>query len=187
MQLIDCAVQSLSEGGFVATSIAEVARRAGVSKGVVTYHFPTKDVLLRAVVTALYDQAGSQIGAEVATAPAALDALVRYIEANLGLAPPPAPLGRAALELAATRRRGDGEAALTPTQSDPVAAHLQGLIQQGVDNGEFASVDAAMLAMIIRAAIDTAAAHTATVPAFNPHRFERELVRLVRTALGARS
>jgi AcrR family transcriptional regulator len=49
-QLVACAVDAIVEVGFQRTSVAEVARRAGVSKGVVTYHFPAKDELISAVV-----------------------------------------------------------------------------------------------------------------------------------------
>ena len=49
-QLVACAIDAIVELGFQRTSVAEVARRADVSKGVVTYHFPAKDELISAVV-----------------------------------------------------------------------------------------------------------------------------------------
>ena len=49
-QLVDCAIDAIAELGFPRTSVAEVARRAGVSKGVVTYHFAAKDDLISAVI-----------------------------------------------------------------------------------------------------------------------------------------
>jgi AcrR family transcriptional regulator len=49
-QLVDCMIDAVVELGFPRASVAEVARRAGVSKGVVTYHFAAKDDLIRAVI-----------------------------------------------------------------------------------------------------------------------------------------
>ncbi len=49
-QLVACAIDATFELGFQRSSVAEIARRAGVSKGVVTYHFPAKEELIRAVV-----------------------------------------------------------------------------------------------------------------------------------------
>jgi TetR/AcrR family transcriptional regulator, fatty acid metabolism regulator protein len=49
-QLVDCAIDAIAELGFPRTSVAEVARRAGVSKGVVTYHFAAKDDLIGTVI-----------------------------------------------------------------------------------------------------------------------------------------
>jgi TetR/AcrR family transcriptional regulator, fatty acid metabolism regulator protein len=50
-QLVACAIDAIVEVGYPRASVAEVARRAGVSKGVVTYHFPAKDDLIQAVIT----------------------------------------------------------------------------------------------------------------------------------------
>jgi AcrR family transcriptional regulator len=49
-QLVGCAIDAIAELGFGRASVAEVARRAGVSKGVVTYHFAAKDELIGAVI-----------------------------------------------------------------------------------------------------------------------------------------
>ncbi len=49
-QLVACAIDAVVDVGFQRTSVAEVARRADVSKGVVTYYFPAKDELISAVV-----------------------------------------------------------------------------------------------------------------------------------------
>ena len=54
-QLVDCAIDAIAELGFPRTSVAEVARRAGVSKGVVTYHFAAKDDLIGAVIAYVLD------------------------------------------------------------------------------------------------------------------------------------
>jgi TetR/AcrR family transcriptional regulator, fatty acid metabolism regulator protein len=49
-QLVECTIAAIAELGYPRTTVAEVARRAGVSKGVVTYHFPAKDDLIQAVI-----------------------------------------------------------------------------------------------------------------------------------------
>lgn len=58
-QLVGCTIDAIAELGFPRTSVAEVARRAGVSKGVVTYHFAAKDDLISAVIA---DVLGSMSG-----------------------------------------------------------------------------------------------------------------------------
>lgn len=49
-QLVECAIDAIVEVGYPRASVAEVARRARVSKGVVTYHFPAKNDLIEAVI-----------------------------------------------------------------------------------------------------------------------------------------
>lgn len=49
-QLVSCMIEVIAEVGFARASVGELARRAGVSKGVVTYHFAAKDDLIRAAI-----------------------------------------------------------------------------------------------------------------------------------------
>lgn len=49
-RLLDATVTSLVEVGFSGTSTTEVARRAGVSRGAQTHHFPTKADLVVAAI-----------------------------------------------------------------------------------------------------------------------------------------
>jgi TetR/AcrR family transcriptional regulator, fatty acid metabolism regulator protein len=62
VQLVDRAIASISELGYQRTSVAEVARRAGVSKGVVTYHFAARDDLIHAVVAEIFDSITTHVG-----------------------------------------------------------------------------------------------------------------------------
>lgn len=48
-RLIDAAIQSLSELGYAATTTQVVTERAGVSRGAILHHFPTKVDLMVAV------------------------------------------------------------------------------------------------------------------------------------------
>ena len=50
-ELIEAALELFVEKGFAATRSEEVAIRAGVSKGTLYLYFPTKEDLLRAVIT----------------------------------------------------------------------------------------------------------------------------------------
>ncbi len=54
-QLLGCVIDTIVDLGFQGMSVSEVARRAGVSKGVVTYHFAAKDDLIYEVVAQIFD------------------------------------------------------------------------------------------------------------------------------------
>jgi TetR/AcrR family transcriptional regulator, fatty acid metabolism regulator protein len=54
-QLLGCAIDAIVDLGFQGMSVGEVARRAGVSKGVVTYHFAAKTDLIYEVVAQIFD------------------------------------------------------------------------------------------------------------------------------------
>ena len=49
-RLLDAAVLRFSEQGVAGTTVAEIAKHAGVTSAMVHYYFKTKDQLLDAVV-----------------------------------------------------------------------------------------------------------------------------------------
>ena len=53
VQLIEVTIDSLAEVGYVGTTLAEIARRAGVSPGLVSHYFGEKDGLLEAAFRTL--------------------------------------------------------------------------------------------------------------------------------------
>ena len=176
-QLVGCAVDALVEQGFARTSVAEVARRAGVSKGVVTYHFPSKEELLGEVVVSLYRDAGEQIARADASG-SVMSTLAAYITSNLAFVAENPRHVRAVMEVAANLRPADGRGA------DPLATHLQELIERGQASGELTeAVDAGVLAVTIRASIDAAAARAACDPTADPRAHAGHLATIVRRAL----
>jgi AcrR family transcriptional regulator len=52
--ILNCAAEVFAEKGYRAASIQDVADSAGMTKGAVYFHFPSKDILTVAVVEELY-------------------------------------------------------------------------------------------------------------------------------------
>lgn len=178
-QLLDCAIDALVEEGYAGTSIAEVARRAGVSKGVVTYHFPSKEDLLGEVAASLYRDAGKQISQATGGSDSVLDGLTEYIRSNLAFVAEHPRHVHAVMEVAANTRTTYG----APRSEDPLSAHLRELIERGQATGELAEVDAGVLAVTIRASIDAAAARAACDPTAEPRSHAKHLITIVRRTL----
>ncbi len=55
-RIVDAAVTAFAEQGFQASSTRDIAARAGVTQGLVTYHFDSKDALWRAAATQIFGQ-----------------------------------------------------------------------------------------------------------------------------------
>ena len=49
-QIIDAAIRVLARQGYARTSLLDIAKEAGMSKGALHYHYPTKDALIHAVL-----------------------------------------------------------------------------------------------------------------------------------------
>lgn len=178
-QILACAIEAIAESGYGRASLAEIARRAGVSKGVVSYYFTSKDELLAQVVVDVYRRAGAAIAArtDAETDPSAV--LTAYVEANLAfLGRHPADL-RAVTEIVMNLRAPDGAPRFAPSGADPVLAHLERLLRDGQETGVFRDFDAHALAILVRGAIDTASGRLVTDPDFDLGTYTRELVSVV--------
>lgn len=88
--ILDAAVDALVEIGYAATTTQEVNRRAGVSRGALLHHFPTRESLVVAAVGHLVERRLTELLSRPRTGDEGLEILV---EAFSG------PLFDAALEL----------------------------------------------------------------------------------------
>ncbi|MGP3706192.1 TetR/AcrR family transcriptional regulator [Gordonia paraffinivorans] len=89
-RVLDAAIEALVEVGYAGTTTQEVNRRAGVSRGALLHHFPTRESLVVAAVDHLVERRLAEVLSRPRTGDEGLEVL---IEAFSG------PLFDAALEL----------------------------------------------------------------------------------------
>ncbi len=78
--IIRAAIDLFAKKGFHATSTAEVARLAGVSEGIVFYHFQTKEGILVHLLTSVLEDYIRDMARTVREAASGLEAVERYID-----------------------------------------------------------------------------------------------------------
>jgi AcrR family transcriptional regulator len=78
-RIVDVAVESLVEAGFAATTTVEVQRRAGLSRGALLHHFPTREQLFTAAVHRLVQVNLEAMWEELAAAPTDADPVTRGV------------------------------------------------------------------------------------------------------------
>ena len=83
-QLIEVTIDSLAEGGYVGTTLAEIARRADVSPGLVAHYFDDKDGLLEAAFRKLARVVAMLMRERLALARTPRARVQAVIDANLG-------------------------------------------------------------------------------------------------------
>ena len=84
VQLIEVTIDSLAEVGFVGTTLAEIARRAGVSPGLVAHYFGDKEGLLEAAFRTLARVVAVRMRERFALASTPRARVQAVIDANLG-------------------------------------------------------------------------------------------------------
>lgn len=176
-QMIECAAQEIAENGYGAASLVAIARRAGVSRGVISYHFANRDDLFDAVVATFYADAAAYIIPRMAEHDGVRTQLSAFIQANLDyLAEHPVEV-RAASEIAANHRLATGER-LEEVRPEPAAgrAGLIDLLAQGQATGELRSFDTNAMAIAMRHAIDGAIAELERNPDFDTSAYAHELI-----------
>jgi betaine-aldehyde dehydrogenase len=82
-QLIGVTIDSLAELGYVSSTLAQIAGRAGVSPGLVAHYFGDKEGLLEAAFRSLARRVGDQVRARLARARTPRGRIQAVIDANL--------------------------------------------------------------------------------------------------------
>lgn len=82
-QLVEVTIDSLAELGYVGTTLAQIANRAGVSPGLVAHYFGDKDGLLDAAFRSLARRVGNQVRARLRRVSTPRGRIQAVIDANL--------------------------------------------------------------------------------------------------------
>jgi len=71
--LIEAGLACLAKGGILGFTIDQICREAGVSRGLITHHFKSKDGLLAAVYATMYERTLQRIAPESGEEPGIVD------------------------------------------------------------------------------------------------------------------
>lgn len=153
-QIIEAAIETIAEVGYPNASLARIARTAGISKGVISYHFNGKDELMDQVVTGVYTEIAETVVPRILaqdSAPAMLRTHVRSV-AEYGLA----HRGRLAAvgEIFIHARDAEGNPRFGAHQAEALYESLEGLFRSGQESGEFRDFDVRVMAVSQQASID---------------------------------
>jgi AcrR family transcriptional regulator len=177
-QIVAAAIDTIAEVGYGQASLARIAKRIGVSKGVISYHFAGKDDLIRQVVIDVVDAGRAymipRILAET-TGPATLRA---YIESNLSFMREHRNYMAAVLDIA--RNGGistDGRQRVDGREVDVATQLLTELFARLQAEGELRSdFDPRVMAVAVRAAIDSVSHRLVRDPDLDIDHYAEELV-----------
>ncbi|MGY1943225.1 TetR/AcrR family transcriptional regulator [Nocardia asiatica] len=182
-QIIAAAVEVIAELGYANASLARIAEHAGISKGVISYHFEGKDDLMTQLVVQLYVSAAEYIAPRVGAAVGARESLLAYLESNLGFIEANTTYVAALVEVVTNLRDAEGKPKFASAEGErDIIAPLVDILAGGQRTGEFGEFDALLMAKSIRDAIDGAAARAVREPDFAMNAYAAHLCGVFDTA-----
>jgi TetR/AcrR family transcriptional regulator, fatty acid metabolism regulator protein len=134
--------------------VDQIAKRAGVSKGVITYHFPSKDEIVHAVIAKVFAMGRAYMEPRILAETSAGGRLRAYIESNLAFIDGHRKPLIAMVEIAVGARNADGSPVIGPGSLAQRVATLEELLRAGQKAGEFRRFNTRVMALTIIQAID---------------------------------
>lgn len=153
-QIVEAAIAVLAEQGYRKASFARIAERAGISPGLISYHFADKDDLIREIVRHVTGSLETVMSERLAGVGSYRTALRTIIETQVHYfaAHPAETLAYGAIRSSA--HDGDGGPRYAAEERERSLGRIQGLLSDGQNAGEFRSFDTRWTAVSLLAALE---------------------------------
>jgi AcrR family transcriptional regulator len=184
-QIVEAAIDTVAEVGYANASLARIALRLGISKGVISYHFAGKDDLIAEIVTQVLQQARTYMQPRIEAQTTGPGMLRAYIESNLEFIRDNPNQLRAIVEIVRATFAGAAAARPVSGNRDAAVPILADLLMRFQADGDFrGDFDPRSMAMAIRASIDVAPSRLID-PEFDIDKYARDTVTLFHLATRA--
>ena len=174
-QIATCTIETIATLGYGQASLAQIAKRAGISKGVISYHFKSKDELIEQTAAAIFEAFGAFMEPQIKAETAPSKKLEAIIRSNLAFMQLHRQHLVALLEILVNARPLPTAMAATHQAS---LRDLENFLRWGQEVGEFRAFSPSVMALVIRNAIDLPAGKIASTEGFDVDSYASELVTL---------
>jgi TetR/AcrR family transcriptional regulator, fatty acid metabolism regulator protein len=187
-QIVEHAVDVIAEHGFAGASLARIAESAGISKGVISYHFDGKDELIYEVLTLYEKEEQEYIYAKVDAQETPGAKLEIYLRTNVEYMQFHPTHLKAVVEIVIAAKDDKGKRKFDVTSVEWMEGEISRLVtilEEGQATGEFRQFDPRVMAISIRGAIENIAMYTLTYPDIDVNEYARELTEMFMRAVRA--
>jgi TetR/AcrR family transcriptional regulator, transcriptional repressor of bet genes len=184
-QIIEAAIKTLDEIGYVQASLAQIAKRAGISTALISYHFTDKDDLMNHVLMNLLEKSTSYILERVCQYDTPREKLNAYIIASLAYQGTHPAHNSALIEIIFNARTPDKIPyyKLSDDEEEPLLSELQQILRDGQDKGVFGVFNVNVMSSLIQGAIGEYMLSTAVTKKVDLETYGNELVKIVYQAV----
>ncbi|MCR8939431.1 TetR/AcrR family transcriptional regulator [Brevibacillus laterosporus] len=180
-QIIEAAIKTLDEIGYVKASLSQIAQRAGISTALISYHFSDKNDLMNHLLTKLLDSSTSYILEKVRKEDTPKRKLDTFIGASLAYQGSHPTRNSALLEIIFNARTPDNIPyyKLGDDDEDQIMYDLQQILRDGQEKGEFGAFHVDVMANTIQGAIGEYMGNAAITKKVDLETYTNELIDIV--------
>ncbi|HJP79668.1 MAG TPA: TetR family transcriptional regulator [Pseudonocardiaceae bacterium] len=181
-QIVDCAVETLAEIGYGNTSLAAIAKRAGISKGVISYHFAGKDELMQQVLTESMALAAAEMVPRIEAGEGPIGRMRGHIEGNIAFIKAHPKHLVAMVEILNNAKDDTGAHLVDVSEFANLVGMVAHAFAAAQESGQLREFDPLVMAQTLRSAIDGMVAQYLTNPSLDLDAYGAELVTIFELA-----
>lgn len=148
-QIVAAAAHTVATAGYAGASLSRIAKRAGISKSVISYHFAGKEDLLSQVVNDFFAATEEYMSGRLARAETAASTIRTWVEAQIDYFAEHRTTFLAVSDIAMNYRSTDGARPFLDDAAAEEAETVSQILRRGQDAGEFRDFDTTDVAVII--------------------------------------
>jgi TetR/AcrR family transcriptional repressor of bet genes len=184
-QIMEAAIKTLDEIGYVKASLAQIAGRAGISTALISYHFADKNDLMNHLLMKLIERSTTYILEKVNQENTPPGKLHTFIVASLAYQGTHPAHNAALLEIIFNARTPDNTPyyKLGDDEDEPILQALKQLLQDGQEQGFFGAFDVNVMSSMIQGAIGEYMPISAITKKVDLETYSSQLVKIVDQAV----
>ena len=153
-QLIDTAIEVIAGQGLSQASLANIAAKAGVSKGIIAYYFNTKDELVEQIMSFLMHDLQDYIRGRLESTKNGSEKLHAYVSAFFEFAKAHRDKYAAFIELWTSISSQAESNPFGSVSYEQCRSYIGKILRDGQKLGEFSAVDVKTMSALIQGMID---------------------------------
>lgn len=153
-QIVDTAIRTIASRGFAHTTLNDIAEEAGVSTGVITYHFRNKDDLIEESIKKLFEAPNEYVIGRVNKRESYSDKLRTYIDSTIRFMSEHREHSVALIYSVSSISSQVERQRVIARHHAKIRRFVAKILQGGQDTGEFRKFDPALFAEIVFGAVE---------------------------------
>ncbi|MEV6244158.1 TetR family transcriptional regulator [Lentzea sp. NPDC051838] len=184
-QIVAATIETIAEIGYAKASFVQIAQRAGISPGLITYHFAKREELMKQVMQTVHDSMDRALSARAEGAESYCAAIRHLIEGFVHYCSEhPAEL-IAIGQIASAARDAQAAREWYEAQAAATLAEMEDMFREGQEAGELRVFSPRVMAVSIIGAMEAAPGELMARPDTDVSQYAKELADLFERAVKA--